>query len=92
MTYIKSCYDEYLRAFPQDWIDSLDLSSSPDKIQESLKSGFDKINLFSEVAFDCFSKSVLTGEYVLKSNNISKTLSDFEMLVHFYFYVIKNRL
>lgn len=80
MTYIKSCYDKYLKEFPQDWIDTLDFSS-PDKAKESLRLGFDKINSFSEKAFDCFSKSVLTGEYVMKSNNISKTLSDFEMLV-----------
>lgn len=56
-SYIKECYELYLKTFPDNWIDSVNSDSE-------IKALFDKFDKFIEQSFILFSKSAISGEYI----------------------------
>lgn len=73
-SYIDSILSEYKKTFHQDWISKLDWSSNNESI--SYTEGKRLIDDFTENFFVAFSKSILSGDYIIKSTgNIEELIS-----------------
>lgn len=79
MTQINKCLEEYKATFPVDWIDEYDWTDAT-QYQVNYKNGITKINNFIESCFVGFSRSVISGEYLIK-DSIPATLEKFSEIV-----------
>lgn len=66
-TFIDKISKEYQTDFPIDWIENLDWSNKAQS-QLSYKQGIQLIDKFSESFFVALSKSVISGEYLVRGN------------------------
>lgn len=64
---ISQCKNEYTKLFTIDWIEEYNWSDVS-QYEYNLKDGIRKINEYIEVCFNYFSKSIVSGEYILKGN------------------------
>lgn len=78
-TLINKILKEYQAFFSVDWIESLDWSDQT-KSEISYKEGIKHIDEFSESFFVAFSKSVISGEYLVREN-LLQDLKDFSSIV-----------
>lgn len=79
MTQIDRCLQEYKTRFPVDWIETYKWADTT-KWQEYYKNGITIINNFIEYCFISFSRSVISGEYLIK-DTIQATLEKFSEIV-----------
>lgn len=94
-TFIRKCIEEYQKFFPVDWIEQLDWMDKT-KYQSNYTSNVQRINTYIEISFISFSKSIISGEYVIKEK-IKQDLEDFLRLLENEYPpinkpLIKNRL
>ncbi len=78
-TFIDKIIKEYQTIFPVDWIETLDWTDKS-KNQISYKYGIQLIDKFSESFFVALSKSVISGEYLVREN-LLQDLKNFSSLV-----------
>ncbi len=78
-TFIDKIIKEYQTIFSVDWIETLDWTDKS-KSQISYKYGIQLIDKFSESFFVALSKSVISGEYLVREN-LLQDLKDFSSLV-----------
>ena len=77
-TIIFECIEEYKNRFSMDWIESY--SWEPLKEQKSYEEAIQKITEYVESCFITFSKSIISGEYILR-RHIVEELEEFSKLV-----------
>lgn len=76
MSYIGSCWEDYNRIFPEDWLENTGFSGGPDDEAILVSKTLELLNL-SIRCVDSLSRSILSGEYVTNTNGIKEELKDF---------------
>ena len=78
--YVNECLKQYTSLFPVDWVEEYDWEGDVDACEQNYKKGISRITDFVEYCFIGISKSIISGEYVIKTE-IDHDLSTFREIL-----------